>query len=360
MKKAFFLLSTLTAFVLLLNSCKQCNKPANDNITVQADTSANPALNAINAQIAKDSTNPFLYYKRAQVYDVMQNYKDAVGSMVLALSLDSVRPEFYLYAAELLGKLPEPQRGIALMNRAISIDSNNVDFYVEAAKLAYIDTTISGNYNLAINYLNTAIDKDPQNANIYFNKGMIYKEVGDTAKAISSFQTATELNPKYYDAYVQIGLILRTQKDKNAEKYLDNAIKVSDKPEDALYAKANILKEEGTELYDGNQPAKAKERMNSAIENFKKVIELNHRNTEAYMGIAFSYYQMDSLQQAYKYYGLAAEVSPTYAGAYFSKGLCAEEMGKKAEAIALYENCLNIDPTFKRAEEHLKNLKPAN
>jgi tetratricopeptide (TPR) repeat protein len=78
------------------------------------------------------------------------------------------------------------------------------------------------------------------------------------------------------------------------------------------------------------------------------------------MGIAFSYYQMDSLQEAYKYYGLATEISPTYAGAYFSKGLCAEEMGKKAEAIALYENCLNIDPTFKRATEHLKNLKPAN
>ena len=46
-----------------------------------------------------------------------------------------------------------------------------------------------------------------------------------------------------------------------------------------------------------------------------------------------------------------------WAGAYFSKGLCAEDLGRKKEAMALYQNCLNIDPNFKRAEEHLKKLQ---
>lgn len=277
--------------------------------------------------------------------------------MFLALTLDSLRPEFYLYAAELFKKTAEPQRGLALMQKAIRTDSMNTVFYVKAAELAYIDTTVKGNYRIALDYLNAAIEKDPQNADIYFYKGTIFKEVGDTTKALSAFQTATELNPKFYNAYVQIGLLLKAKKDKNAEKYFDNAIKVSEKPEDALYAKANLLKEEGVRLYNANQDAKSRETLCRAVESFKKVIDVNYKNVEAYMGTGFCYYQMDSLEEAYRYYEMATKIEPTYAGAYFSKGLCAEDLGKKKEAMNLYQTCLNIDPTFKRAEEHLKKLQ---
>jgi tetratricopeptide (TPR) repeat protein len=357
MRKLLFTGLPLLLFLLFFNSCKQCNKPKEQPGVVKSDSLKSPAIDALTAQIKKDSINPFLYYKRAQMYEVQGDLKSATTDMFLALSIDSLRPEFYMYAAELFKKSGEPKRGIALLNKAIITDSTNVNFYVKAAELAYIDTTMKGNYKLALAYLNAAIDKDKHNPDIYFFKGTVFKEMGDTGRAISSFQTATELNPKYYNAYVQIGLLLQNKNDKNAEKYFDNAIRVSDKPEDALYAKANILKEQGVALYDANKMDASFEKLNAAINNFKKVIELDHRNVEAYMGIGFSYYQMDSLQQAYEYYGLAAKIEPTYAGAYFSKGLCAEDLGKTKEAIMLYQNCLNIDPDFKRAQEHLKKLQ---
>ncbi len=344
----------MVTVLLLFSSCRQCNQPVAE---VKNDTVSIPKLDAINEEIKKDSLNPFLYYKRAQIYEADNDFKSAATNMFLALTLDSLRPEFYIYAANLFKKTAEPQRGIVLMNKAITTDSMNIDYYVKAAELAYIDTTMHGNYQLALDYLNAAIDKNPQNAEIYFYKGSIYKEVGDTAKAISSFQTATELNPKFYNAYVQIGLLLKSKRDKNAEKYFDNAIKVSDKPEDALYAKANLLKEDGVRLYDADKMTQALAKLNSAVEQFKKVIDLNYKNVEAYMGTGFCYYQMDSLEEAYRYYQMATKVEPTYAGAYFSQGLCAEDMGRKKEAAALYQNCLNIDPDFKRASDHLKNLQ---
>ncbi len=344
----------LTA-ILFFNSCKQCN--TSQQADVKTDTVAIPLLDELNKQIAADSLNPFLYYKRAQVYEANQDYKSAATDMYLALTLDSVRPEFYLYCAELFKKTGDVQRGVAFMNKAISIDSLNTAFYVKAAELIYIDKTMPDNYKTAMNYLNAAIEKDPQNADIYFYKGTIFKEVGDTVKALSNFQTATELNPQFYNAYVQIGMLLKNRKDKNAEKYFDNAIRVSNAPEDALYAKANLLKEDGVRLYDAGKEKEAVAKLSGAIDQFKKVIEVNHKNAEAYMGVGFCYYQMDSLHEAYKYYGLAATMEPTYAGAYFSQGLCAEELGKTKEAIQLYQNCLNIDPEFKRAQEHLDKLK---
>ncbi|MES2619337.1 MAG: tetratricopeptide repeat protein [Bacteroidota bacterium] len=356
MKKYFVvLLSLFFVLAFWLSSCKQCNTTKAD--VAKTDSVAIPKLDAVSEEIRKDSLNPFLYYKRAQLYEANNDFKSAATDMYLALSLDSLRPEFYIYTAELFKKTGEPQRGIALMNKAIVTDSMNTNFYVKAAELAYIDTNIKGSYMLALNYLNTAIEKDPQNADIYFYKGTIFKEIGDTTKALSSFQTATELNPKFYNAYVQIGLLLKNKKDKNAEKYFDNAIKVSDKPEDALYAKANLLKEEGVRLYDAEKFSQADDKLNKAVEQFKKVIEVNYKNAEAYMGTGFCYYQMDSLQEAYNYYEMATKIEPAYAGAYFSKGLCAEDLGRKKEAMALYQTCLNIDPTFKRAEEHLKKLQ---
>lgn len=354
MKKYLLLLMPLLTAALFFNSCKQCNSTVADN--QKTDTVSIPLLEEMNQQISADSLNPFLYYKRAQIYEANEDYKSAATDMFLALTLDSVRPEFYLYCAELFKKTGDVQRGVAFMNKAISIDSLNTAFYVKAAELIYIDKNIPDNYKAAMNYLNAAIEKDPQNADIYFYKGTIYKEVGDTMKALSNFQTATELNPQFYNAYVQIGMLLRNRKDKNAEKYFDNAIRVSNSPEDALYAKANLLKEDGIKLYDSGKDSDGAAKLNSAIEQFKKVVEVNHKNTEAYMGIGFCYYQLDSVLEAYRYYGMAIKMEPAYAGAYFSQGLCAEELGRKKEAIQLYQNCLNIDPTFKRAQEHLSKL----
>lgn len=355
MKKYFLYLAFAGWFLSFFNSCKQCYSGKTE--IVATDTLQIPALDFLTAEIKKDSINPFLYFKRAQLYEANNDFKSAATDMYFALMLDSLRPEFYLYSAELFKKSGEPQRGILLMNKAIITDSMNTTYYVKAAELAYIDTTLKNNYGLALTYLNEAIAKDPQNADIYFYKGTIFKELGDTLKALSSFQTATELNPKFYNAYVQIGLLLKNRKDKNAAKYFDNAIKVSDKPEDALYAKANLLKEEGVAFYDAGKDALSVERLSKAAETFKKVIDLNYKNVEAYMGVGFCYYQMDSLPEAYHYYQLATKVLPTYAGAYFSQGLCAEDLGRKKEAVALYQNCLNIDPSFKRAEEHLKKLQ---
>ncbi|MCS6935679.1 MAG: tetratricopeptide repeat protein [Chitinophagales bacterium] len=355
MNRITLFLLTLTV-TLAAQSCKQCKKDKQAPLATQ-DTLHIPGLQEINAEIARDSTNPFLYFKRAQLYQANDQLKSALTDMFIALSLDSLRPEFYLYAAELFKQSGEPKRGIALMDKAITTDSLHTPYYVKAAELAYIDTTLPNNFTIALQYLNTAIGKDPQNADIYFFKGNVYKELKDTLKAISNFQTATELNPRYYDAYVQIGLLLKQRNDKNAVKYLDNAIKVKEKPEDALYAKANMLKEEGLKLYDSGKTDEAVPVLLKAIDAFKEVIRVNHRNAEAYMGAAFCYYQLDSVQMAYQYYDMAIKVAPLYAGAYFSKGLCAEDLGKKSEAMMLYQNCLNIDPNFTRAKEHLEQLR---
>ena len=55
---------------------------------------------------------------------------------------------------------------------------------------------------------------------------MKYKDLGDTAKAISSMQTAVEQDQQYYNAYMQLGILCAAQRNKLAVDYYKNALKV--------------------------------------------------------------------------------------------------------------------------------------
>src|SRR5688500_17384727 len=102
MKKYLPVAVCLMLIAVSIDSCKQCNteKP----VVVKTDTSSIPKLDMVTEEIKKDSLNPFLYYKRAQLYEANNDFKSAATDMFLALTLDSLRPEFYLYAADLFKK----------------------------------------------------------------------------------------------------------------------------------------------------------------------------------------------------------------------------------------------------------------
>lgn len=320
-----------------LSSCKQCNKPVEPPLTA-ADTTGDKTVLGVTEMLKGDSLNPMLWFKRAKLYEATGDYKSAATDMFYALLLDSMRPEFYMYTAALWEKGGDIKRAIATMQKGIAMDSLNIPYYIEASKYSYIDS----NYVQAFNFLNAAIDKDPMNPEIYFFKGLVFKETGNIDKAVSSFQTAVEMNPKYYEAYVQIGLLLQRKKDKNAEKYLDNAIKVSDKPEDALMAKGYIQQQDKN--YAG------------AIASYKRVVELNYRNEDALYNIGICYIKTDSFDVAYKYFDLVTKTQPTNPEAHYHKGLCAEAMGNKEEAMELYQNAINISE-HKKAAERLAKLR---
>jgi len=51
------------------------------------------------------------------------------------------------------------------------------------------------------------------NADAYFFKGMIFKSLEMKNKSISNFQTCVEQDPTYYNAYMQLGLLMSNKKD---------------------------------------------------------------------------------------------------------------------------------------------------
>lgn len=77
-------------------------------------------------------------------------------------------------------------------------DLNAQDSYLRsyALKLARV-----GNYTQAIALLSQLIDRSPDNAIDYNNRGLIYFQSGQQQKAITDYNTALQLNPKLVSAY---------------------------------------------------------------------------------------------------------------------------------------------------------------
>ncbi|MFN8276243.1 MAG: tetratricopeptide repeat protein [Chitinophagales bacterium] len=304
------------------------------------DTLANKiaAIKALDARIKADSLNAGLYFQRAQLYQGQNDLKSALSDMFIALSLDSTNADYFLYSGDLFIQDNEPQRAISLMQTAIRTDSANIKYYVYGGKFCYL----MKDYKKAMTFYNAAIARDMFNPDVYFQKGMAFKEMGDTAKAISSFQTCAEQDPKNAEAFLQIGLLMQARGDKLANKYLDNAVKANPKGEDALYAKGFAQQE--AKDYAGS------------IATFKQIIAANYRNEDALYALGYSYLMLDSFVEGYKYFGMAAKIDPTFAEAYYKKGVCAEQLKRVEEAKSLYQQALNLNSQYEPAKKALARL----
>jgi len=299
-----------------------------------------PQIADLSAQINGNPQNGELYYARANAYFDFGNMKFALEDYKQAYALDSTNAAHALGLSDCLFELNNADGAIGILKNYLKHDPKNTDILMNLG----IDYFLlpKPQYQKAIEALNEILKIDVQNAEAYFYKGMIYKESGDTTKAISNFQTAVETEPDFYDAYMQIGLLYAAQDNDIAIKYFDNAINLNANSNEAHYAKAKYYQDKG--------------RISEAIEYYKKIIVSDPQDADAIYNLATIYYGVDSIKQAYRFYDLAIKQAPAKAMSYYGKGLCAEELKNIEEAISLYNQALNLDPELSLAQEQLLKL----
>ena len=296
-----------------------------------------PQIADLSNQLKKTPQNANLYYMRANEYLGFGNLKYALIDYQKAYQMDSTNATFALGLSDCLFEANNADGAIGILTNYLKTDPKNIDILYNLG----IDYFLlpKPEYQKAMAAFNEVLKIDIQNADAYFYKAMIYKESNDTAKAISNFQTTVEVDPDYYDAYMQLGNIYAAQKKDLAIKYFDIAISINDTATEAQYAKAKYYQDNG-EIVD-------------AITYYKDMITRNPQDVDAIYNLATIYFGIDSIDRAYRFFDLAIKQAPARAMSYYGKGLCAEELKRTDEAISLYNQALNLDPDLKMAEERL-------
>jgi len=87
------------------------------------------------------------------------------------------------------------QHGVTLYPDDERILTSLIQFYLSSKK-----------NDEALNYLNKAIEKDPENASYFYARGVLYESV-DKDKSIENYKKAIEIDPKFFNALFNIGVI---------------------------------------------------------------------------------------------------------------------------------------------------------
>lgn len=298
-----------------------------------------PELAALNKKILDNPEDASLYNERAKIYLQFKQFDEAINDAKRSLRMDSTNANYYLTEADIFFAANETRNAKDVLEKVVKKFPENTDGLLKLGELYYLVKQ----YENAFAKINQALKVNENLAKGYYLKGSIYKEIGDTAKAISSLETAIEQDNKSYGAFLDLGLIYAARKNPLAFEYYDNAISINPLSTEALYAKAKLLQ-------DLNQTKDAVLLYNRILKNDSLHI--------------FSIYNLGAIefgvnknpQKAIDYFTKAINVNPKYAEAYFARGACYQELNDKNNALADYSMCLQLKPNYEPAVDGLNSL----
>lgn len=314
-------------FILALFSCKNKNADvAEDNAIIETSDSI---LIAFNERIKTDPSNPELYHARARYFLQQKNADAAFADMGRVLKLDTTKADYFITLSEIAFTRGQGATVKSALEKAIEVDPDNIEALMKLGELhLYLK-----NYKEAMGYLDRVLMKDRYNAKAYFIKGMAFKETGDTARAVSSFQTTVEQDPDYYHAYMQLGLLFSDAKKPLALDYLNNALNLDPESIEALYAIGFFAQE-------NNMPEKA-------IQAYNTILQIDSAYKHAHYNLGYVQSELlKNYKAALKHYSDAIRLYPDFYEAWYMRGYTYERMGDKTSAAADYRASLNIKPDY--------------
>lgn len=339
--RSIFNIVFISALVYAFTSCqpevvtKQEIEKA-DSLSIKLNS---PELKSINAQLLEDPRNADLYIKRCQLYIQLKQFDEAAGDAKRAIKIDSTVASYYISLGDVYFAKNETRQTKEILERTVIKFPESTEALMKLSELYFIIK----NYKEAIAHINKALKINENIAKAYYLKGSIYRESGDTSKAISSLETAVEQDNRFTDAYYDLGVIYAARKNPIAFDYYANALRSDPGYVNAQYAKAKLLQDLGK--YD------------EAILEYNNLLNKDKNYTQAIYNLGAIYLDVkQDHQKAIEYFNTVIEQNDQWAGAYFARGFSYQKLGNKLNAKEDYKKCLRIDPNFTEATVGLREL----
>ncbi len=181
----------------------------------------NNAANAYQQTIKYDNKNSQAHANLASTYRQLEKFPDANAEYKVAS--DGIKtPDLYSEWGFCLGKTNEWEKAVARLNTAkelspSAIDNTNLGWaYYNAG---YTQTTAKNDEAAKVNFeqskifLQKAVEQDPKLDAAYLNLGSTHNALGEYQEAVNSLNTAVSLHPKWAIALNQLGVGFRGLKD---------------------------------------------------------------------------------------------------------------------------------------------------
>lgn len=233
----------------------------------------------------------------------------ATGAPLVATKPGADTPRSVVAATDTVAVAPRPAGTLKItMEDQPALDSRPLFMQALAAQRR-------GDTNRAKELYARALDRDPQNADLYNNVGMLYKSTGEADRAEDAYRHAVALNPKLAAAWSNLGV---------------------------------LLSERG--------------RRKEAIAALQQAIAVDPTNVGVKVNLALQYHAAGLYTDARRLLEEAVRASPTMAEAQYAFARTLEALGDRSSAIQHYDLFLSTSngrfPQLERqVTQHLATLK---
>ena len=217
-------------------------------------------------------------------------------------------------------------------SKAIEKDPNTAAFFNNRG-ISYKNL---GRYDEAIADYNRAIELKPDFAYAFNNRGVAYGNLGRYVEAIADYNRAIELKPDYAEALNNRG-VAYDDLGRYDEAIADYNRAIDLKPDlaDALNNRGISYKNLG--------------RYNEAIADYNRAIELKPDDAEVLNNRGIAYGNLGRYDEAIADFNRAIELKPDYAYVFNNRGVAYGNLGRYDEAIADFNRAIELKPDYAEA-----------
>ena len=331
---------TLTQVLLFLTAAfmfAQCKSKGDESAGM--GLTGDPTIDAITKSIKEHPADPELYLQRAQIFYDHQAYDQAIEDLARVMKLDSTHLRAHHLLADVYLDHNQSAMALKTLQRASVLYPDSIRTKLKLSEFQLILKQYDGAYQTLADIMKIK----PGDPEALFMLGMVYRDQGKTEQAIAAFQSAVERNPDMAEAWVILGDLMDRTHDPKAIQYFDNAIRVDPGNVAAWHAKAYFLQNN--------------DRIDEALEIYKKIHELDMQYPEAYLNSAILLLYRDSTDAALKELTILQQIDPTNAAAWFYTGKAPQFKGEKEKAKAAFEQALRLDDKYDQARDALRELE---
>jgi tetratricopeptide (TPR) repeat protein len=290
----------------------------------------------LNALLENDPDNPKLLAQKADILFKLYRQDEGLNDIARAFRLDSnnlevrrVHAGYMMAQLKILSARDDYQF-------IIEKDPSNAEAYLGMARTYAVE-----NNNLkAFQFVDEALKRNVKLRDAYVLKGLMFRSENKIDLAISSYQTAVEIDPNYYSGFVALGNLFELKQSPLALDFYNTALQIEPRGIDALYGKALILQNNG--------------QIEEAQEIYRKILSIDPDYYFAYYNQGYIKLVLESQYDSATYFfNKTVEIEPLYTDAWYNLGLSEQARSKNREAIKAFKEALKIDKDYKKAQKEI-------
>jgi tetratricopeptide (TPR) repeat protein len=298
-----------------------------------------PPFASITDSIKKFPDNPGVYLERAVRLSQHNKLELATADFKKAweLSQDPGIALEYVSNLLLVNKIEDATK---LLQECAERFPANTDFNRRLGEI-YSET---GNVKAAVQQFDDILEKEPDNFEAWFDKGVLLAKMKDTMGAIEALERSFAIQPVSYSGLALANLFI-TRRDPKALQICNYLISQDSLAlqTDALFTKGVYYTETG--------------KHELALQQFEECIKRDWKLTDAYIEKGIIFYEQQKYDTALKTFNMSVTVSNTSADGYFWIGRCYEAMNNIDKAIENYQRAVSLDRSFIEASQRIKRLR---